>query len=168
MFNYLWYTDVPENKNQEARIMNQRKVIVTKNAEETQKFAEEFGKNIQAGDIITLTGDLGAGKTTFTQGFAKGLGITNRIISPTFIISRKYEIKRKSQTIKIFYHIDLYRMVSEKDLHSIGLEEILGDKNTVVVIEWPEKMGSLLPKKRWNITIESMRENERKITIIHC
>src|SRR5258708_2199717 len=105
------------------------KEIVTKNVEETQDFAEAFAKEIQPGDIITLSGDLGAGKTTFTQGFAKGLGVTHRIISPTFIIIRTYTIPNPQSRIPNFYHIDLYRIHSDKDLQGLGFEEILEDKN---------------------------------------
>ena len=139
--------------------------LITHSVEETQQFAEKFAKEIQPGDIITLSGDLGAGKTTFTQGFAKGLGITQRIISPTFIIARKYRITDSKLSIAYFYHIDLYRLHKEEEIESVGLSEIFGEKDAIAVIEWPERLGSLLPKKRWEIKIESLREDERKITL---
>lgn len=148
--------------------------FTTNSWEDTQKFAEEFAKKsvIGQGDslpiIVTLSGELGAGKTTFVQGFAKGLGIANRIISPTFIIMRTYQIKNRNEKLKMFYHIDLYRIHNEGDLESIGLKEILHERDAVVVIEWPEKLGTLMPEKRWEIKIQSLGENERNITIRNC
>ncbi len=113
-----------------------------------------------------MSGELGAGKTTFVQGLAEGLGITNRIISPTFIIMRTYAIANLSsdQQVTNFYHVDLYRLSSENDIDGIGLPEILQDQHAVTVIEWPERMGSRLPKKRWEIVIENIGEDARQIT----
>jgi len=132
---------------------------------ETQKLAEQLAKEVHAGKIITLSGELGAGKTTFVQGFAKGLGIPNRVVSPTFMIVRNYTITNSQLQIENFYHIDLYRIHSEKELEGLGFSEILADKQGVVIVEWPERMGSLLPEKRWDMKIESLEENERKIRI---
>jgi len=139
--------------------------IVTTSAEETQKFAGEFAQKIKPGDIITLSGELGAGKTTFVQGFAQGLGITQRIISPTFIIMRTYSISNPKSLISNFYHIDLYRTVSEKDLEGLGLKDIFADPFAITVIEWPERLASNFPKKNWDIHIENLDENKRKIII---
>lgn len=138
--------------------------IITHSAEETQKFAKEFISHITPGDIITLSGELGAGKTTFVQGLAEGLGITNRIISPTFIIMRTYAIKNSASAITNFYHIDLYRLSNEQEIDGIGLPEILQDKHAITVIEWPERMGSHLPKKRWEIVMQRIGEEKRQIT----
>lgn len=156
----MWYTVFP--KMEENKNSGSMKILLTKSAEETQQFGELFAKKLNKQSIIALSGDLGAGKTTFVQGLAKGVGITKRIISPTFIIIRKYRIKKQ---VKEFYHIDLYRIHSEKDLEGLGLQEILHDPEAIVVIEWPEKLGSLLPKERWDICFEHVGENERKITI---
>ena len=145
--------------------MSSNKEVITNSLQETQAFAEKFAEELKPGDIIALSGELGAGKTTVVQGFAKGLGITNRIISPTFIIARSYEIKNPNKKLEKFYHIDLYRINSEKDLEGLGMKEILSEKDAVVVIEWPERLGSFMPEKRWEIKIESLGENERKINI---
>lgn len=144
---------------------------ITKSFEETQQFGEEFAQQIMAGDTLLLFGNLGAGKTTFMQGFAKGLGIAKRIISPTFIIVRKYEVPSRSDsgqarmTPRFLYHVDLYRTQTEHDLESVGLGEILSEKDAVVAIEWPEKLGSLLPKNRWELHFETVDEDTRSITI---
>ncbi|MBI2074353.1 MAG: tRNA (adenosine(37)-N6)-threonylcarbamoyltransferase complex ATPase subunit type 1 TsaE [Candidatus Levybacteria bacterium] len=161
--------------------MTEEKTFITHNFEETQKVAEEFAKKLKGGEVIALHGELGAGKTTFVQGLAKGLGIERRIISPTFIIVRTYKINIKNQKLnikntrfaarrankksKMFYHIDLYRIESEKDLEGLGVREILNDQNSIVAIEWAEKLGKLLPKKRVDIYFDYISESKRRIII---
>lgn len=146
--------------------MEENKFLTT-NTEETQRLAEDFGKKLTPGDIVLLYGDLGSGKTTFVQGLAKGLGIKQRIISPTFIIIRSYEINPPSggQNLKYFYHIDLYRMESEKDIESVGLNEILQNKDAIIAIEWAEKLGEYIPKNVSRVYFEHLGEEKRKITI---
>lgn len=136
--------------------------FITKSSEETQKFAENMGKSLTIGDCVALHGDLGSGKTTFTQGLAKGLGISSHLSSPTFIIMRAYMINEKK---RMFYHVDLYRTLDEKDAKGIGLDEILKSNNAIVVIEWPEKIASLLPEKTKHIYFEYLDETRRKIRI---
>ena len=145
--------------------------IHTNSAEETQNTGSLFAKKLTGGDIILLYGNLGAGKTTFVQGIAKGLGITKRIISPTFIIIRSYELP-KNQKAKRFYHIDLYRTETDDDLKGLGIDEILSDKEAIVAIEWPEKLGTFLPKKNlpagrqgWEIRFTDDTNNSRDVTI---
>ena len=146
-----------------------------------------FARRPLASEIICLYGDLGNGKTTFVQGLAEGLGIKQRIISPTFTIVREYEMpvysssegvpdgtpesrsstddsSRQARIIN-FYHIDLYRIQSENDLKTIGIEEILSDNSAIVAIEWAEKLGSLLPEKRWEARFDYIDENKRKISL---
>ncbi|MEK7551052.1 MAG: tRNA (adenosine(37)-N6)-threonylcarbamoyltransferase complex ATPase subunit type 1 TsaE [Patescibacteria group bacterium] len=135
-------------------------IVNTQSLKETQEFASNFAKNLKAGDILCLYGDLGSGKTSFVQGLAKGLGIEGRIISPTFIIARQYEMGNLN-----FYHIDLYRTQTMHDLYSIGLDEILENKNNIVAIEWSEKLLELLPKKRIDLKFEYIDQDKRKIII---
>ncbi len=139
--------------------------IVTNSFLETQKLGEKIGSDLKTGAILALFGDLGSGKTTFAQGLAKGLGIERRIISPTFIIIRKYQISNFQSPISNFYHIDLYRIEEEKDIESLGLEEILNNSQNIVAIEWAEKLGELLPEKRIDVHFEYLSENKRRITI---
>jgi len=133
---------------------------ITNSSKETQKLGESFSQKLSSGDFIAFYGDLGSGKTTFIQGLARGLGITRRIISPTFIIARHYEIKNGS-----FYHVDLYRTGSKHDLLGIGLDQIAEDKSNIVALEWAEKMEDMLPKQRIDINFEYLEDNKRKIII---
>jgi len=94
------------------------KVFVTNSSEETQKLGRNFAKTLKNGDVIYLCGILGSGKTTFVQGLAQGLGINGRIISPTFVIVRNYKVKKNKVNIISFYHIDLYRIGSGKDIEN--------------------------------------------------
>lgn len=116
--------------------------LVTKSSEETKKFAKTLAADFKRGGIVALSGKLGSGKTTFAQGFAKGLGIKGKIISPTFLIIRQYKIPKQTN---FFYHVDLYRL-ENISLKALGLEEIFQDPTNVVLIEWAEKIGNHLPK----------------------
>ena len=137
-----------------------KKIIVTKNSKETTKLGYDFGKSLKGGDVVCLYGDLGSGKTTFTQGLAKGLGIKQRIISPTFIIVRNYKTKTYD-----FYHIDLYRTDNDRDIEGLGIEEIINNPENIVVIEWAEKLNKYLPKKRIDIKFMYKEVSIREITI---
>lgn len=110
--------------------------------------------------LICLYGDLGSGKTTFTQGFAKGLGIKSRLLSPTFIIVRRYEIPEISQFL---YHVDLYRLNQPEDLADLGLAEIFAQAGTYVVIEWAEKLGTYMPHKRLDIRFSVLSDGSHEI-----
>jgi tRNA threonylcarbamoyladenosine biosynthesis protein TsaE len=112
--------------------------------------------------ILCLYGQLGSGKTTFTQGFARGLGITSRLLSPTFIIVRRYDIPSSEQFL---YHIDLYRLKNVTEMEELGLDEIFTDLRSYVVIEWAEKLGELLPKHRIDIRFTVVDYGKHKITI---
>jgi len=135
--------------------------IITKSAKETQKvgrfLAEETmkGKRIKGkAIIIALEGDLGGGKTTFVQGFAKGLGIKDKITSPTFVIFKKYDF---------LYHVDCYRIES-KDLLELDFNEMINNEN-IVVIEWAERVKKILPKDTLWLKFEYLDKNKRKIII---
>jgi tRNA threonylcarbamoyladenosine biosynthesis protein TsaE len=134
--------------------------IITKNEQETLNFALIFAKNLKGGEIITLSGELGAGKTLFTKGLALGLGVKKVVNSPTFVIMKIYPCSLKK--IKQLVHIDAYRLESENDIINIGAVEYFGKKDTIVVIEWPEKIKNALPKKVKPILIE-ISEDKRRI-----
>ncbi len=139
------------------------KIVITESSKETQKLAEELSLNSD-NRFFALFGNLGSGKTTFSQGFAKGLGIKERIISPTFIIIRNYELRIMNKGFDSFYHVDLYRVQSKSDIESLGLEEIFNDEKNIIIVEWAEKIKNILPKKRTEIYFENLDVNKRKIT----
>lgn len=134
--------------------------FITNSKEETQSIAVDLAKKLQPGDFLAFYGELGSGKTTFIQGLASGLGIQRRIISPTFIIVRHYQLAKGN-----FYHIDLYRIQTKHDLLSVGLDQIIEDRKSIVALEWAEKMGELLPKQRIEVHCQNLGENKRKIQI---
>ncbi len=140
--------------------------VITESFEQTQKLGFELAKSLKGGEVLALHGDLGSGKTTFMQGLAKGLGIKRNIISPTFIIMRTYEIGMENHESRItnLYHVDLYRIESERDVEGLGLLELLGEKENIVAIEWPEKIENLLPKDRIDIYFEYLVDDKRSIT----
>src|SRR3989344_8455024 len=146
--------------------------VLTKSAKETKNFGRKIGDSLTISHqplVIALTGELGSGKTTFVQGLAEGLGIKQRIISPTFILVRKYEIPISNIQYQIsnFYHIDLYRLEEnvETEVRNLGLEEIWQNPENIVVIEWAEKIKSMIPKKAKWIKFENLGVDKRKIII---
>ena len=124
--------------------------IITNSFTETQKVAAEFAGQILrrkpaiSATVLALKGDLGAGKTTFLQGFAKGLGIEENILSPTFVIMKKFQISNSS--FKMFYHFDLYRLNSAEEILQLDFKEIINNPENIVAIEWPEKISDTLSK----------------------
>ena len=135
----------------------------TNSPKETKKVAEKLAKTLDAGSVVALFGDLGAGKTVFVQGLAKGLGIKRRVISPTFVFMRSYPFLHHKKPLT-FYHIDLYRGQDSGDFRNLGLEEIFSEDG-IVVLEWAEKIKEVLPKKRVDVIINVTGEKSRKISI---
>ncbi len=138
-------------------------ISTTHSASETHQMGIEFAKKIKASDVVFLRGDLGAGKTTFVQGLAKGLGVNTRIVSPTFVLVREHVVENNS--IKTLYHLDLYRLGSKEDVENVDLKDFLNDKNGVVVIEWPDISQKLVNKDIWEIFFKIKDENTREVKI---
>lgn len=141
---------------------------ITNSIEETEKFGIELSTKLKGGDIVLLSGNLGAGKTALVKGVAKGFGIKNTITSPTFTLMNVYPVSQKSTTINQLIHIDTYRLKDEQELLEIGAEDYLGKPNTVCLIEWPDKIENLLQKYSTKnfISIEIKQlenSNEREI-----
>jgi len=133
-------------------------VIATKNYKETILLGERIGRSLKTDDIVALSGCLGAGKTTLIQGIAKGLGVQNWVTSPTFTLINEFEGKLN------LYHIDLYRIENIDDAEDLAIEEYF-TKGGVTVIEWAEKIDSILPAETIRIGIKIVSENERSIDI---
>ena len=131
--------------------------ITTNSAEETIKLGRKIGAQLNPGDVVTLEGDLGSGKTTFTKGIAQGIGVEKTITSPTFTLIQIYPQKNKPLR---FAHIDTYRAETTQELIGAGITDVLYNKNTISVVEWPNKISSLLKK---TIKIKLTSENEKRI-----
>lgn len=137
-------------------------IIETNNAKETFELGVQIGQEAKAGDVYTLVGDLGVGKTVFTQGLAKGLEIAEPISSPTFTIVQVYEEGRLP-----FYHFDVYRIGDVEEMDEIGYEDYIYGQG-VSLIEWSNLIEEILPEKRREIIIEKDLKkgfDYRKITI---
>lgn len=142
--------------------MEQIRVIETFSAEETLKLGEQMGREAKPGTVCTLVGDLGVGKTVFTQGIARGLDIEESICSPTFTIVQVYEEGRMP-----FYHFDVYRIGDIEEMDEIGYEDYFYGEG-LTMIEWANLIEEILPKNRIDIIIEKDLEkgfDYRKITI---
>ena len=132
--------------------------IDTKSPEETYALGKEIGELLKPGDVVAITGELGAGKTTLIKGLAKGLGVSGFVSSPSFIIINEYSGKFP------FYHIDLYRLEEVQEIEELGISEYF-ERGGIVAIEWAEKLASLLPERFITISIELLGEKERRITL---
>ncbi len=140
------------------------KEYLTNSAKETQKLGKDFAqevtqevlklhKNNQA-VVLSLSGNLGGGKTTFLQGFFEGLDIKEKILSPTFVILKRF---------KNFYHIDCYRLNNPEEILELDFKEIISNPKNIVAIEWPEKIKKYLPENIIKIKFEFIDEDKRKI-----
>lgn len=123
-------------------------MTVLKSPKDTENYGQKLAGKLKGGDVLCLYGELGAGKTTLVKGIAKGLGIKEKITSPTFAIMNVYEINNEQLTINKLTHIDTYRLKNEEELIEIGAEDYIGAEDAITVIEWPEKLNRLLRNKK--------------------
>ncbi len=154
--------------------------MISKSLEETQKIAADFveklrskGNSISKGSlegtfwgatVVGLYGNLGAGKTAFTQCVARMLGVEEKVLSPTFVIMKIYELREKK--FQHLIHIDAYRMDSADELAALGWQEIISDPKNLILIEWPERVSAIIPK-HIKVNFEAVdSENSRKIEVL--
>lgn len=143
--------------------------ILTKSPEGTKKLGRQIANKLKGGEVLALVGDLGSGKTTFTQGLSDGLGI-ERVNSPTFILMRKYQTGNRQQAVvnKNLYHVDLYRLENniKQELFNLGVTYLWGKKENIFIIEWADRADkSVFPDNTIWINFETVSDQERKITI---
>ncbi|MET0629178.1 MAG: tRNA (adenosine(37)-N6)-threonylcarbamoyltransferase complex ATPase subunit type 1 TsaE [Acidimicrobiia bacterium] len=131
-------------------------VAVTRTAEETLALAMRVGALLRGGDVLALSGDLGAGKTVFAKGVGRALGVSEPVVSPTFTVVREYE-----GTIR-FVHVDVYRLDRIQELHDVGWDDLL-DGESVALVEWGERVGALLPIDRLDVRLEVGDDDERRV-----
>ena len=142
--------------------------IVSKSVLDTEKIAGEFIKKISTGIynnalVVGLYGDLGSGKTTFTQSIAKNFGITEVVTSPTYVIEKIYNIEHSN--FRKLIHIDAYRLDFAKELLALEWDRTLADSRNIIFIEWPERVLEVLPENHAKIYFKFISENEREIEI---
>lgn len=150
------------------------KKFITQSNKETQKLGELLAKEIRNGIVVCLSGNLGSGKTTFTQGLLKGLKIKGPYTSPTFVIMKHYHVTHNTKhgikkglrvpcsMFHDIYHIDAYR-VGSKDILDLGWKEIISDSKNIIIIEWAERVKKIIPKNAIWIKLKWLDENKREI-----
>ncbi len=137
--------------------------VEVRSEDETWDLARKVAPLLKPGDVVCLEGDLGAGKTTFTQGLAAALGVKGRVTSPTFCIVQEHPAG-EGGSVPLLVHMDLYRLTGEEDVLDLGWEDYLA-RGAVLVVEWPERLGSLLPPDALRLKFLHKGENIRTIHI---
>jgi tRNA threonylcarbamoyladenosine biosynthesis protein TsaE len=132
--------------------------IVSRTPRETQAAAAKLAASLGPGDVVALTGELGAGKTCFAQGLAQGLGITGRAVSPTFVLVNEYRGRLP------VHHVDAYRTETLTELLDLGIEELF-EGDGVTVVEWADKLAALLPARTIHVHLDGVGDETRRITI---
>lgn len=138
---------------------------LTRAPEETRSVGERIGRLLRPGDVILLHGDLGSGKTTLTQGIARGLGVRDYVQSPTFTLVAEHPGRTTDGASIRLYHLDLYRLTGEDDLDSFGYDQYLDPSDGVTVVEWPERAGDRLPDAYLLVTLIHVGPDERRLRI---
>jgi tRNA threonylcarbamoyladenosine biosynthesis protein TsaE len=137
------------------------------NLKQFQEAARDFARKLaplsDRAAVVGLYGDLGSGKTTFTQAVGRALGITDSIQSPTFVIIKSYKLKAKSY--KLLIHVDAYRLKSGEELRKLGFEELLADPKNLILVEWADRVASVLPKNHVKIHFRFMDEQTRELVV---
>jgi tRNA threonylcarbamoyladenosine biosynthesis protein TsaE len=150
--------------------MKKQEIFITKNSNQTKKTGKLLSEEVilsepgKEANVICLDGNLGGGKTTFLQGFARGLGIKDKILSPTFVILKRFSIKNE-KNYNNFYHIDCYRIQNPKEMFILGFKEILSNPKNIIAIEWSKNIESVLHKKFISLQFDLFKKEERKITL---
>lgn len=140
-----------------------KKIIIT-TEEQTAKLANQIAKALKGGEVLALSGDLGAGKTTFTQYLSKALGVKQHVNSPTFVIMKIY--KTSKHPMQHLVHLDAYRLDNEEEVNYLGLDDYINQPHAIVVMEWAEKLKKYLKtKKKVKYLNFALKGEERIITI---
>lgn len=138
--------------------------ILSTSTKDTQELAEKLAQRVEPGQVLALFGDLGSGKTTFSSLLVKALGFESRVQSPTFVIHRCYK-RSPENKISTIHHVDLYRLTSKEEVLEIGFLEMLQDRNSLVLIEWPELAMDYLPQNMTKIYFSTLDETTKRIIV---
>ncbi len=145
--------------------------LITYSARETEQLGKLLGREvvkskllISGALVIALYGNLGAGKTVFAKGFVCGVDAIGKVTSPTFLIVRRFPLRKNRARVKNLFHVDVYRIKRKKELYHIDFESMLADRKNIVIVEWPSKVRTSLPKSFLKITLRHRKkENEREV-----
>jgi tRNA threonylcarbamoyladenosine biosynthesis protein TsaE len=140
-------------------------VIVTQSPEETREIGARIGRRLRRGDVVLLHGDLGSGKTTLTQGIARGLGVREFVQSPTFTLVAEHVGQSSDGLPEHLYHLDLFRLSDPAELESFGFDQYLAPVDGVTVVEWPERAGDWLPDRYLLVRLELLGPGARMLTL---
>jgi tRNA threonylcarbamoyladenosine biosynthesis protein TsaE len=132
--------------------------IISSSADQTRAVAAALARQLRAGDVVVLSGDLGAGKTTFVQGAAGALGVQSHVTSPSFVLVREYHGRAR------LVHVDVYRLSSLQELIDLGYEEVFAP-DAITFIEWGDAVSGLLPEERFEVDIRGAADDVRRIAI---
>ena len=135
--------------------------VISRGEAETEAVGAKLAREIGRGCVVLLDGDLGAGKTVFARGFARALGITEPVSSPTYTIVQEYLLPDGGR----LYHLDLYRISGASEALAFGVDEFLDDPSAVALVEWPERIASLLPPDAVTVHIAHLSPEQREITV---
>ena len=137
------------------------KCFVSASERETESIGAEISRMCPRGSVILLDGDLGAGKTVFTRGFARALGIDEPVSSPTYTIVQEYDLPERGR----LYHLDLYRISGVEAALAFGVDEFLNDPSSYALVEWPERITGIIPQNAVRIRLKHTGESQREITV---
>ena len=150
-----------------------KKEYITSSSAQTKKLGQKLAKDIlkkkpeETAFVIGLEGELGSGKTTFVQGFAKALGIKEKVLSPTFVIIKRFQFNNLTiKQFNNFYHLDCYRIKKPRELLDLGFKEIISNPRNIVAVEWADKIKKIMPEDVLWINFEFIDEKKRKISFI--
>jgi tRNA threonylcarbamoyladenosine biosynthesis protein TsaE len=139
--------------------------FISHSPDQTRRIGWRLGQHARAQDLFLLSGPFGAGKTLLTQGLAAGLGIADRVTSPSFTLVNEYSGRTAAGLPIRLYHVDLYRLETAAEVESVGLDELFADPDGVCVIEWPDRLGAAAPPDYLLITLTPVSEMKRRLTL---
>ncbi len=140
--------------------------FISHSPEQTRRLGWRLGQHARAGDLFLLSGTFGAGKTALTQGLAAGLGVTERVTSPSFALVNEHEGRAGAGTPLRLYHIDLYRLETAAEVATVGLEDMLDDPVGICAIEWPDRLGESAPRDHLLIILEPVSDTKRGLSLV--
>ena len=141
--------------------MNIERELLRRSEEETEAFAAQLAHELPRGTVLALEGDLGAGKTVFSRGFARGLGISGPVSSPTYTINQEYSLPGGGR----LYHLGLYSLANSASALAFGGDEFLDAPDAIALVEWPARIADILPPGTLRVEIVHLSEQERRIVV---